>query len=470
MLSFRQFIAYPTHLPLPILLNSYTPQYYLIKQSTKPANEDFMLIDNSYYAVLPDPNTIYYLYNSIRLFYLNGGGDAYIVSVGSYGSPSGKPVNVGNQIVNPNVKLSDLTNGLHILLNDEEPTMYICPEATLLSVAENGTLMEEMLSQSNKMQTAICVFDIIGGRNPDPILYTNDIQTFRSNTGPNGLSYGTAYYPFVGTTIVQSQEIDYTNFFEGDVRQLAPLLNPAENPNQSAAAILAEIANPQSTPLTVAQYNNALINASKTYSTILKYVLTQVNILPPSGGMAGVMTRIDNANGVWQAPANTSITGVESMPIKLSESQQANLNMDAISGKSINAIRFFNGLGILVWGARTLDGNSLDWRYLSVRRTAIMLEQSCKQAAQMYIFQPNTKNTWEAVKAMISGFLTNIWKEGGLQGASASDAFSVACGLGITMTADDILNGFMNVTIKLAIVRPAEYIVITFQQQMAAAQ
>jgi len=150
-----------------------------------------------------------------------------------------------------------------------------------------------------------------------------------------------------------------------------------------------------------------------------------------------------------------------------SESQQADLNVDAVSGKSINAIRFFNGLGILIWGARTLDGNSQDWRYLSVRRTMNFLEQSSKLAAQAYVFAPNDKNTWEGVKAMIGSFLTGIWKQGGLQGATAASAFSVECGLGSTMTADDILNGFMNVTIKVAVVRPAEFIVLTFQQQQA---
>ena len=155
------------------------------------------------------------------------------------------------------------------------------------------------------------------------------------------------------------------------------------------------------------------------------------------------------------------------MPIRISESQQANLNIDAVSGKSINAIRFFNGLGILVWGARTLDGNSQDWRYIPVRRTMIFLEQSCKLAAQAYVFQPNDKNTWEAVKSMIGSFLTGIWKQGGLQGASAADAFSVDCGLGTTMTGDDILNGLMTVTVKVAVVHPAEFIVLTFQQQMA---
>jgi hypothetical protein len=438
-----------------------------VQQKSKPAGNDYMVINGAYYSILPDPNTIYYLYNSIQLFFQNGGGEAYIVSIGTYGPASGTPIAPGQQIVNPNVLLNDLKAGLALLLNEQEPTMYICPEATLLSIGDNATLMQVMLLQSLEMQTAVCVFDIIGGLNPDPIMYTNDITTFRNNTGEQGLNYGTAYYPFVGTTIMQAQDIDYTNLFGGNVQQLEPLLNPPSNPNPTAATILNNIQNPVGAPLTVTQYNNSLINASKTYATIIKHVLSDANVLPPSGGMAGVMTTVDNEYGVWQAPANTSIVGAISLPINLSESQQANLNVDAVSGKSVNAIRFFNGIGILVWGARTLDGNSQDWRYLSVRRTMIMLEQSCKLAAHSYVFQPNSKNTWEAVKAMISSFLTTIWKEGGLQGASASDAFSVECGLGTTMTSDDLLNGFMNVTVKVAIVHPAEFIVLTFQQEMA---
>ena len=464
--EFQAIYCFPDPAPPASPAKQYAPEYYLVKQKSQPTKGDYMLIDNAFYSIVPDPNTIYYLYNSIKLFYENGGGDAYIVSVGSYGAPSKNPMNPGDQIVNANVQLTDLQSGLALLKNEQEPTMYICPEATLLTVDNNGTLMENMLLQCTEMQTAVAIFDIIGGRNPDPIMYLNDIETFRNKTGSQGLNYGTAYYPFVGTTIMQNQDIDYSNLFGGDTKQLEALLNPADNPNPSVATIISNINNPNS-ELTVTQNQNALLNASKTYSLMVKHVLFDANILPPSGGMAGVITTTDNQEGVWQAPANTSIVGVSSLPIRLSETQQGSLNMDAVSGKSINAIRFFNGLGILVWGARTLDGNSLDWKYLPVRRTMTFLEQSCKLAANAYVFEPNDKNTWEAVKAMIGSFLTTIWKEGGLQGASASDAFSVACGLGTTMTSDDLLNGFMKVTIKVAIVRPAEFIVLTFQQQMA---
>jgi hypothetical protein len=464
--EFKAIYCYPDP-PAPASpLKQYNPEYYLVKQKAEPTKGDYLLIDGSYYSLVPDPNTVYFMYNSIRLFYENGGGDAYIVSVGSYGPPSKNPATPGDRIVNTNVQLGNLQDGLALLKNEQEPTMYICPEATLLTLDNNATLMQSMLLQCSEMQTAVSIFDIIGGKDPDPIMFGNDITTFRNNTGSTGLSYGTAYYPFIGTTIMQTTDIDYTNLFGGDTKQLAPLLSVGGSTDPNVAAILANINNPSST-LTVLQNNNALINASKPYSLIIKHVLTDANMLPPSGAMAGVITTIDNSEGVWEAPANTSIVGAAYLPIRLSDNQQAGLNVDAVSGKSVNAIRFFNGLGILVWGARTLDGNSDDWRYLPVRRTMTFLEQSCKLAAHAYVFQPNDKNTWEAVKSMIGSFLNTIWREGGLQGASPAEAYSVECGLGTTMTSEDLLLGFMKVMVKVAVTHPAEFIVITFQQQMA---
>jgi phage tail sheath protein FI len=448
----------------------YNPQYYLVAAKSQSEKGAGILIDGTYYTIVPDAHTIYYLYNSIRLFYENGGADAYIVSVGNYGPASGNPMTAGDQIVNPNVQLKALTEGLALLKNEQEPTMYICPEATLLSVKNNGTLMASMLVQAEEMQTSVSIFDIIGGKNPDPMLWKDDIQAFRDHTGTKGLAYGTAYYPFVGTTIIQTSELDYTNLFGGDLKQLQALLSPADHPNAAVETILGNIQKPTDKPLTVRQYNNALLTASKTYRKSINQVLQDANILPPSGGIAGVITRTDTEVGPWKAPANTAIKGAISLPIKLSEAQQADLNVAAISGKSINPIRFFKGQGILIWGARTLDGNSPDWQQLSVRRTVNFLEQSAKIAAQAYLFAANDKNTWIAVKAMIGSFLTATWNEGGLQGATAASAYSVACGLGETMTSEDILAGFMRVTIKVAVVYPHEFITLTFQQQQATSR
>lgn len=469
--EFMAFFCYPNP-PAPAdpakqPAKQYTPSYYLLKEKNQTEKGNYVKIEDEFFAIVPDSSTIYYLYNSIRLFYENGGADAYIVSVGTYGAASGKPLTPGEQIINPNVKLPDLLKGLALLKKEQEPTMYICPEATLLSPDDNGTLMQEMLLQCADMQTAISIFDVIGARDPDPITWTQDIENFRNSTGTSGLAYGVAYYPFVGTSLMQSSDLDYTNLFGGDIKQLQAVISPSNDPNPTVETIISHIEKPPKNPLTVSQYHNSLIVASPEYSSIMHHVLREANLLPPSAGIAGVITTTDNEIGPWQAPANASIVGVTSLPINLTEAQQGELNVDAVSGKSINALRSFAGLGILIWGARTLDGNSLDWRYIPVRRTMTFLEQSCKLAIRAYVFEPNNKNTWEAVMAMLTSFLTGIWEQGGLQGASPADAFSVECGLGSTMTSEDLLRGFMNVSIKLAVVRPAEFIVITIQQEMA---
>lgn len=211
--------------------------------------------------------------------------------------------------------------------------------------------------------------------------------------------------------------------------------------------------------------NKSLIALSPTFKSVLEQIRSRTNRLPPSGAMAGVYTMVDNSRGVWKAPANISLNGVIKPTVNISHDEQEDLNVTP-QGKSINAIRTFVGEGTLVWGARTLDGNSLDWRYISVRRTMIMLEQSIKLASRAYVFDANDANTWVTMKGMIRNFLTGIWKRGGLAGAVPDDAFSVHVGLGETMTAEDILEGILRVTILVAVTHPAEFIELTFQQQM----
>jgi hypothetical protein len=156
---------------------------------------------------------------------------------------------------------------------------------------------------------------------------------------------------------------------------------------------------------------------------------------------------------------------VDSPSYRLNNTQQGDLHMP-VDGKAINAIREFPTRGTVVWGARTLDGNSNDWRYIQVRRTLIYIEQSIKAALDQFVFAANDGGTWTAVTSMISGFLQNLWSQGGLMGATAKDAFSVACGLGSTMTGQDVLNGYMIVQVTLQMIRPAEFIELTFKQKM----
>ena len=202
------------------------------------------------------------------------------------------------------------------------------------------------------------------------------------------------------------------------------------------------------------------------YKTIITKVNEGANILPPSGAVAGIYAMVDATRGVWKAPANVSLNMVNGPYVKIDSNDQADLNVDVNAGKSINAIRAFTGKGTLIWGARTLAGNDNEWRYISVRRFYNMVEESVKKSTYWAVFEPNDANTWIKVKAMIENYLTQKWRDGALAGAKPDDAFFVKVGLGITMTAQDILEGRMNVEIGMAVVRPAEFIILKFSHKM----
>lgn len=213
--------------------------------------------------------------------------------------------------------------------------------------------------------------------------------------------------------------------------------------------------------------NSSLQDSLPVFKTIVRGVSTSMSELPPSGAVAGVYAMIDRTRGVWKAPANVSLNDVLEPTVVYTKTQLDNLNVDANSGKSINAIRSFLGKGTLVYGARTLAGNDNEWRYISVRRFFIMVEQSCKKATEPFVFEPNDANTWVKIQGMIENFLTVLWRQGALQGIKPEHAFYVAVGLGKTMTPLDILEGRLIVEIGMAAVRPAEFIILRFSHKLA---
>ena len=208
---------------------------------------------------------------------------------------------------------------------------------------------------------------------------------------------------------------------------------------------------------------------NSTYNKILTAIGNLPLELPPSSAIAGVYARVDKDRGVWKAPANVGLNYVTSLSVKVTSEDQESLNVDTVAGKSINAIRAFTGKGILVWGARTLAGNDNEWRYVPVRRFFNMVEESVKKATAQFVFEPNDANTWVKVRAMIENFLSLQWRAGALAGAKEEQAFYVRVGLGQTMTAQDILNGYMHVEIGMAVVRPAEFIVLKFSHKLQEA-
>ncbi|MDY8138099.1 phage tail sheath C-terminal domain-containing protein [Aquimarina sp. 2201CG5-10] len=206
-----------------------------------------------------------------------------------------------------------------------------------------------------------------------------------------------------------------------------------------------------------------------TYNRILSEIGNLPMELPPSCTMAGIYAKVDSDRGVWKAPANVSVNYVIKPTVKVTNTQQDGLNVDAVAGKSINAIRTFTGKGVMVWGARTLAGNDKEWRYVPVRRFFNMAEESIKKATEQFVFEPNDMNTWVRVKAMINNFLTLQWRAGALAGPTPDKAFYVNVGLGETMTANDILDGNMIIEIGMAVVRPAEFIILKFSHKMQEA-
>jgi phage tail sheath protein FI len=304
------------------------------------------------------------------------------------------------------------------------------------------------------------------------------IKTFRENIGNNTLDFRIAYYPWVHTTVIEATEINYLNFSDLDalktlLKEEATLSLPGEDEAvvSKRTDIEAEIDKMdafEDDPDAARKINTAhqiIRGVSGVYKDLMKEIREQRNLLPAAPAMAGVYTMVDNSRGVWKAPANVGLNSVIAPSVSITNEEQEDLNV-TLTGKSVNAIRSFVGEGVKVWGARTLDGNSQDWRYINVRRTLIFIEQSVKAAAKAYVFEPNDSNTWLLLKGMLNNFLINLWKQGALAGSSPGEAYNVQVGLGATMTPVDILDGIMRINVKVAITRPAEFIVITFQQKM----
>ena len=502
------------------------------------------------------------LYYNMMLFFANGGGTCYIVSVGNYEDAK-------------SIDRTAMSNALDKLKLVQEITMVAIPEAVnMTNIGEFSSLQADMLQHCGDiMKNRIALLDIY--READSTANIDSrINSFQEGIGSNFLSYGAAYFPRLNTSVLNSRNIEgknvnwvvedvakYTNLVSkqdsamslildetiGLVRLAkdadgSPVINGEKlpykgvtvetlkvglfktwkiekvskeddktkkfsftkekeplfsvtigedntiaflNEKETQVTKLEDIKKILSDTASICSYvedntlvlylpiadtvkeslHIALLSNSPVYKEIIKGVIAKFNLLPPSAAMAGVYTMVDRNRGVWKAPANVTLNYVSSPEEDIDDEQQADLNAP-MNGKAINVIRTFRGEGVKVWGARTLDGNSLDWRYINVRRTLLFLEESVKNAARAYVFEPNDASTWVNMKCMIDSFLRSVWKRGGLAGATPEDAFEVHVGLGDTMTGDDILEGIMRITVLVAVTHPAEFIEITFQQQM----
>ncbi len=179
--------------------------------------------------------------------------------------------------------------------------------------------------------------------------------------------------------------------------------------------------------------------------------------IPPSGHLAGLWARTDNTRGIHKAPANESVRGATGLAYNVTKGEQ-----DTLNPKGINCIRAFPGMGIRVWGARTLANNP-SWRYLNVRRLFNYVEKSIERGTMWVVFEPNNPRLWARVRRDVTAFLTTIWRSGALFGASPAEAFYVKC--------DEELNppesrdlGRLVIEIGLSPVKPAEFVIFRISQ------
>jgi phage tail sheath protein FI len=184
---------------------------------------------------------------------------------------------------------------------------------------------------------------------------------------------------------------------------------------------------------------------------------------PPSGHLAGVWARNDNLRGVHKAPANEPVRGATDLTYRITKAEQ-----DELNPLGVNCVRYFPSEGIRVWGARTLAAQASEWRYLNVRRLFNMLKESIADGTRWIVFEPNDGLLWRSIRRDIGAFLTRVWRDGALFGATPQQAFFVKC--------DEETNppevrdaGQVVALIGVAPVKPAEFVVFKLSQSAIGA-
>jgi len=456
------------------------------------------------------------MHYGLSLYFRNGGGPCYIISIGNYGDS--KP------------DKEDFTKGLELLKTEDEPTLVVLLDAVNLDTTDYYDLVQQALGLSQELGDRFVIIDVPSAE--------TDFANFRQHVGvkPESVSYGAAYYPYLQTTLnYQYREEDievpgagtgvlqwvsgdkgikvtYTGEGSPKVKVISnkdataidfdtttdtgtlAITTPTKKPKGSEVATAwtawsgdkgkfdvtangdgsATLSPTDAVELTASGPASQTLAGIKTTNTSLynqvRSALGNARVvLPPSPAVAGIYVKTDSERGVWKAPANVGIASVIGPVSKISNEEQGRLNVDEDSGKSINAIRDFTGKGSLVWGARTLAGNDNEWRYVPVRRLFITIEESTRKASSFAVFEPNDATTWLKVKAMIESYLYGLWEQGALAGSKPESAYFVNVGLGKTMTAQNILDGYMIVEIGVAAVRPAEFIILKFSHKMQEA-
>jgi phage tail sheath protein FI len=180
-------------------------------------------------------------------------------------------------------------------------------------------------------------------------------------------------------------------------------------------------------------------------------------LLPPSGFVTGIYARSDIERGVHKAPANEVVRGLTRFEININKGRN-----DVLNPEGVNCLRFFEGRGNRVWGARTMSSDP-EWKYVNVRRLFAYLEHTLDKGTQWAVFEPNNERLWANVKRMVEDFLLVLWRDGALLGDKPEQAYFVRCDRS-TMTQNDLDNGRLICLVGVAPVKPAEFVIFRVGQ------
>lgn len=189
----------------------------------------------------------------------------------------------------------------------------------------------------------------------------------------------------------------------------------------------------------------------------------QSEAFAPCGAIAGVMARTDASRGVWKAPAGLEATlnGVPALAVSLTDIENGELNP-----LGLNCLRAMPGVGHIVWGARTMQGDdrlASEWKYIPVRRLALFLEESIYRGTKWVVFEPNGEPLWAQIRLNLGAFMHSLFRQGAFVGTTSRDAYLVKCDQETT-THDDVNRGVVNILVGFAPLKPAEFVVIKIQQ------
>jgi uncharacterized protein len=254
--------------------------------------------------------------------------------------------------------------------------------------------------------------------------------------------------------------------------EISTLMKAADLCHEHRALLILDPRNEWSTPADIIQNLNLLDpiphkrNAAVYFPWVKALNPSQKNMVEtfvPCGVVAGVMARTDAQRGVWKAPAGTEagLIGISDLSVHLSDAENEELNP-----LGVNTLRSFHGTGLVVWGARTLEGaDSLasEWKYVPVRRLALFIEESLYRGTQWAVFEPNAEPLWSELRLNVGAFLRDLFRKGAFQGSTPREAYFVKCDAETT-TAADIGLGIVNIVVGFAPLKPAEFVIIQIQQ------